>query len=44
MFLCSFAGYYVSETLKEAIVKQGFTGMEFIALDKINNFTEIEIL
>ena len=31
-------GYYVSEKLKNEIEKQGFTGMQFQELDKINNF------
>ena len=38
------AGYYVSENLKNEIEKQGFTGIRFIELDKINNFVEIKTL
>jgi hypothetical protein len=38
------AGYYVSEKLKAEIEKQGFTGMQFQELDKINNFVEVEII
>lgn len=37
-------GYYVSEKLKQEIENQGFTGMDFVELDKINNFVEIEMV
>ncbi|WP_298307767.1 hypothetical protein [Flavobacterium sp.] len=47
IFRCSFlpyAGYYVSEKLKNEIEKQGFTGIIFEELDMINNLTKIEII
>lgn len=37
-------GYYVSEKLKQEIENQGFTGIDFVELDKINNFVEIEMV
>ncbi|MCL9807686.1 hypothetical protein NAT51_19340 [Flavobacterium amniphilum] len=45
LFRCSFvpyAGYYVSENLKNEIEKQGFTGLVFKELDEIDNFVQVE--
>jgi hypothetical protein len=38
----SMAGYYVSEKLKTEMEKQGFTGIRFAELDKINTFVRVE--
>ncbi|WP_340067323.1 hypothetical protein [Ascidiimonas aurantiaca] len=40
----SVSGYYVSETFKNAIEKEGFTGMEFVPMEELSNHCEIEIL
>lgn len=38
------SGYYVSEKLKNEIEKQGFTGLEFLSLNKLNDDNKIEIV
>ncbi|WP_340067322.1 hypothetical protein [Ascidiimonas aurantiaca] len=38
------AGYYVSENLKNAIEKEGFTGMDFTPVEELSHHYEIEII
>ena len=38
------SGYYVSEKLKDAIEKSGFTGMAFIDIEEIDNRNRIKVI